>query len=230
MHFNMRPAYFISFFTNVARSQKILAEQWHLCARVPSSCSISPTQCRSGWLKPTWTELNLYLVHDYSSTRLVFLNNLFVFPKPFSPSFLYDTKHYMLIDNQQCWVSGAFSANLCPSGCQRVFTAASVPTLLAVAAPVGGAKAWQGLSMLSVGARQSDWIWLRLLASCQREKSICRQWLALTVPPVLWMQLTVAREEAGDVVNIMCVQDVTQRFHAGLRDAQWSAREQFVGS
>lgn len=77
---------------------------------------------------PPWTELNLYSAHDYNSTQLVFLNRLSVFQNPFFPSFLCDTKRYMLIDNQQCWFSGAFSANLCPSGCQRVFTATSVPT------------------------------------------------------------------------------------------------------
>lgn len=162
---------------------------------------------------PPWAELNLYSAHDYNSTRLVFLNRLSVFQNPFFPSFLCDTKRYMLIDNQQCWFSGAFSANLCPSGCQRVFTATSVPTLLAVPAPVGGAKAWQGLSMLSDGARQSQWKWLRLLASCQIEKSICRQWLAFTVAPVSRTLLTAAKErrekkkkterETGAAVNIM---------------------------
>ena len=144
---------------------------------------------------PPWTGLNLYSARDYNSTQLVFLNRLSVFQNPFFPSILCDTKRYMLIDNQQCWFSGAFSANLCPSGCQRVFTATSVPTLLAVPAPVGGAKAWQGLSMLSDGARQSQWKWLRLLASCQIEKSICRQWLAFTVAPVFRTLLTAAKEK-----------------------------------
>lgn len=93
----------------------------------------------------------------------------------------------MLIDNQQCGFSDAFTENLCPSGCQRGFVCVWFIYLFTPPPAVGcqaswqsrhllvGAKTWQAVPVLSGAARRSRWKRRRRLASRQAEKYICGQ-------------------------------------------------------